>query len=363
MAGETQRVVGLMSGTSMDGIDAAVIDTDGTRVTWHGPARTVPYDDDLRARVVAALEAPDDTHKVLEADLTDANAAAVEGLLAAHPEIGQVDLVGYHGQTIVHRPEQAMTRQLGDGVRLAARLGIDVVDRFRHGDMVAGGQGAPLASLYHQALAADLARPLVVLNMGGVGNATWLGAGDAILAFDTGPANAPTDDWVAAHGRGLFDEGGALAAAGTADLARVTAWMRNPYFDLAPPKSLDRGDFGTLTVGEMSLEDGAATLTAFSAYSAAAAARHFPAPARRWLVTGGGRHNPTLMAMIGDQVGVPVEPVEAVRWRGDALEAEAFAFLALRCVRGLPLTVPGTTGCAAPTLGGVFHRSPTFTTR
>ena len=352
------RVIGLMSGTSMDGIDAAVIDTDGVGVAGTGPAKTVAYGDDLRARVEAALDAPDEAYADLARELTDANAAAVEGLLADNPDIGDVDLVGYHGQTIVHRPDQGMTRQLGDGVRLAARLGIDVVDGFRHGDMAVGGQGAPLAPLYHQALAADLARPLAVLNLGGVGNVTWLGAGDAILAFDTGPANALTDDWVAAHGRGPFDDGGRLAAAGRADGGRVDGWLRDPYFDAAPPKSLDRRDFGGLAVGDMSLEDGAATLTAFAAKAAAAAARHFPAPAGRWLVTGGGRHNPTLMALIAGELGVPVDPVEAVGWRGDTLEAEAFGFLAVRCVRGLPLTVPGTTGCPAPALGGVLHRAP-----
>ena len=354
------RAIGLMSGTSMDGIDVAVIDTDGHRVSWHGPTLTVAYVDELRHRVVAALDRPDDAHDALQRDLTDGNGQAVERLRADNPALGDIDVVGYHGQTIVHRPDHGMTRQLGDGVRLAARLGIDTVDRFRHGDMAAGGQGAPLAPLYHQALAADLPRPLAVLNLGGVGNVTWLGADNAILAFDTGPANGLLDDWVAAHGQGLFDDGGRLAAAGTADRDRVAAWLADPYFRLAPPKSLDRRDFAGLAPGEMSLADGAATLTAFTAAAVAAAADHFPAPVTRWLATGGGRHNPTLMAAIANAVGAAVDPVEAVGWRGDVLEAEAFAFLAVRCVRGLPLTVPGTTGCALPTLGGVFHRAPRF---
>ncbi len=349
------RGIGLISGTSMDGIDVAAIDTDGETVTWHGPAMTVPYAPALRRQVADALMSPDDDHLALERALTDANGDAVEGLLATHPDIGEVAIVGYHGQTIVHRPDQGFTRQLGDGGRLAQRLGIDVVNRLRDGDMAAGGEGAPLASLYHRALAQDLERPLAVLNLGGVGNVTWLGHGEAILAFDTGPANALIDDWVAAHGAGAFDDGGSLAAQGRADMARVTEWLEHPYFGEPPPKSLDRQAFPGLTVGDMALADGAATLASFTAASVAAAEGHFAEPATRWLVTGGGRHNPHLMGLIGDLVTGTVEPVEAAGWRGDALEAEAFAFLAVRSLRGLPLTVPGTTGCRAPAMGGVLH--------
>lgn len=354
--GGSVRAIGLMSGTAMDGIDVAVIDTDGETVGWHGPARTVAYEAGLRRRLAAALARPDDDHGGLERDLTDANGAAVEGLRADYPEIADVAVVGYHGQTIVHRPAQAFTRQLGDGARLAASLGVDVVNRLRDGDMAAGGEGAPLAPLYHRALAGDVPRPLAVLNLGGVGNVTWLGAGEAIIAFDTGPANGLIDDWVAAHGAGACDDGGRLAAQGTADMARVAGWLAQPYFDQAPPKSLDRQAFAGLSKGEMGLADGAATLTAFTAGSVAVAARHFPAPVTRWLVTGGGRHNPCLMAMIATAVGGQVAPVEAAGWRGDFVEAEAFGFLAVRSLRGLPLTVPGTTGCRAPATGGVRWR-------
>jgi anhydro-N-acetylmuramic acid kinase len=230
-----------------------------------------------------------------------------------------------------------------------------VVNDFRGADVAAGGQGAPLAPVYHAALAADLPKPLAVLNLGGVGNVTWIGPEGALLAFDTGPANAPIDDWVRRQTGASRDDDGALAGSGKIDAARVQAALAHPYLAAAPPKSLDRDDFTWKLADGLSPADGAATLTAISAAMVAAARRHLAAAPTRWLVTGGGRHNRTFMATLKSALGVPVDPVEAVGWRGDALEAEAFAFMAVRHRLGLPISFSGTTGAPRPLPGGRLH--------
>ncbi len=265
-----------------------------------------------------------------------------------------IDIIGFHGHTILHRPEIRQTWQIGDGALLAALAGIDVVDDFRSADVAAGGQGAPLAPLYHAALAAPLPKPLAVLNIGGVANVTWLGDG-GMLAFDTGPGNALIDDWVRRCGQGEMDQGGRLARAGRIDNSALAELLANSYFAQRPPKSLDRDDFTLPEAPGWSTEDGAATLTAFTARSVAKAQEYLPQAPGQWLVCGGGRHNPVLMQALGDVLSAPVVPVEAVDWRGDFLEAEAFAYLALRHLDGLPLSLPTTTGVPAPMTGGRFN--------
>jgi anhydro-N-acetylmuramic acid kinase len=268
-------------------------------------------------------------------------------------------VIGFHGHTILHRPQEGRTWQIGDGALLAAETGIDVVADLRGNDVALGGEGAPLVPLFQAALAADLPRPLAVVNIGGVANVAWIGPGEgAVLAFDTGPGNALINDWVEQRGHEPLDRDGALALAGRVDEALLARLLDHPYFDRRPPKSLDRDDFSAAPVAGLSLEDGAATLTAFTAGAIARAAEHFAAPVRRWLVTGGGRHNPTLMATLAARVEAPVQPVEAVGWQGDALEAQAFAYLALRSLAGLPLTLPTTTGVSRPASGGRLHRAP-----
>ena len=267
-------------------------------------------------------------------------------------------MVGFHGHTILHCPAERRTWQIGDGALLAYRLGLDVVADFRSADVAAGGEGAPLAPLFHAALAATLPKPLAVLNIGGVANVTWIGGPEEILAFDTGPGNALIDDWVRRHTGAAADLDGAFARAGAVSAAHVENFLASPYFDRLPPKSLDRDDFrGTLPTG-LSLEDGAATLTEMTAAAVAAGTRHFPAPAEQWLVTGGGRHNPALMEALGRRLNVTVKPVEAVGWHGDALEAQAFAYLAVRSLEGLPLSLPSTTGVPEPTCGGRLFKAP-----
>jgi anhydro-N-acetylmuramic acid kinase len=355
--GRRYRAIGLMSGTSLDGIDAAIVETDGRTVLATGPALTVPYEPAFRERLRAVLGGAGAVDAVAR-DLTLAHAEAVGALLARH-DAGAVDVIGFHGHTVLHRPREGRTWQIGDGARLAALTGIDVVADFRSADVAAGGEGAPLAPLYHRARAQALARPVAILNVGGVANVTWIGAGeDDILAFDTGPGNALIDDWMRQHAGCAVDEGGALAGSGRVDAATLERFLADPYFRRPPPKSLDRDDFAGLRPEGLSPADGAATLTAMTAAAIAAAVSYFPAPAQRWLVTGGGRHNATLMAMLAARLGVPVAPVEAAGWDGDALEAQAFAYLAVRSLERLPLSLPGTTGARAPTTGGVLHPAP-----
>jgi anhydro-N-acetylmuramic acid kinase len=356
--GSRLQAVGLMSGTSLDGVDAALIETDGERIFATGPSLTIPYPDDLRAALAAIaadpVRAEHDALPDLVRAVTEANAAAIMALLARSPGQARPGVVGFHGQTVLHRPQRRFTRQLGDGALLARLTGVDVVDGFRLADVAAGGQGAPLAPLYHAALAAELAQPLAVLNIGGVANVTYID-GERLLAFDTGPGNALIDDWVGRHHGARCDEGGRIAAAGRIDAARLATLLDHAYFSSPAPKSLDRNQFSPAPVAGLSPADGAATLTAFTAQSVARSLPLLPARPRRWLVTGGGRHNPTLMAMLETALAVPVEPVERVGWDGDALEAQAFAHLAVRSLYGLPLSLPGTTGVPRPMTGGVHH--------
>ena len=351
-----QTVIGLMSGTSMDGIDAALVRTDGVDRVEPLAFLATPYGDGFRARLRACLGGKGDIADV-ERDLTEAHAAAVLRLLAeAGVPAGSVDLIGFHGHTILHAPEERRTWQIGNGALLAQRTGIAVVDDFRTADVASGGQGAPLASLYHRAMASGLPKPLAVLNLGGVGNVTWIGDGeDDVIACDTGPANALVDDWVLAKTGARYDEGGRLARSGRVHALALTELLDNPYFDRPAPKSLDRDAFDPAPVRDLSPEDGAATLTAFTAFSVERVLPHLPAPPLRWLVTGGGRHNATLKEMLADRLRAPVEAVESVGWDGDALEAQAFAYLAVRSRLGLPLSLPTTTGVSTPVTGGRYH--------
>lgn len=355
-AKDTYTAIGLMSGTSMDGVDAAVVVTDGRDRVEAGQALTIPYDDAFRARLRAAIQGTGDMDAV-ELEITDRHRDAVRTLMErAGLSAEQVDIVGFHGHTVLHEPEVGRTRQIGHSQRLADHLGIDVVGDLRLADMAAGGQGAPVAPVFHRALAGPEARPVVVLNMGGVANVTWLGTGETdLLGFDTGPGNAPIDDWCWRTIGTLYDEDGALAKAGKVDKARLARLLADPYFDRKPPKSLDRDAFHERVaeaVDGLSPEDGAATLVAFSAETIAGSARWFPQPASRWIATGGGRHNPALMAAIAEAVEGEVVDADDLGWDGDALEAQAFAYLAVRSILGLDITFPGTTGVAEPRTGG-----------
>jgi anhydro-N-acetylmuramic acid kinase len=344
-----------MSGTSMDGIDVAAIESDGEGYVVTGPALTIPYPADFRERLRGVLGGVGAVAAV-EEELTRLHAAAIGAFREHHPET-QFALIGFHGHTILHEPENRHTWQIGDGALLARLTGCDVICDFRSADVAAGGEGAPLAPLYHAALASSLAKPLAVLNLGGVGNVTWIGADGDILAFDTGPGNAMLDDWVSRHTGQSADIGGALARSGTASASHVAAFLTAPYFARRPPKSLDRDAFTGFMPHDLGAADGAATLTEMTAAAVAAACAHFPSRARELLVTGGGWHNPVMMAALARLLGVPVRPVEAVGWDGEALEAQAFAYLAIRSLRGLPLSLPTTTGAPRPMTGGRLFKA------
>jgi anhydro-N-acetylmuramic acid kinase len=358
--GSTEMIaLGLMSGTSLDGIDAALLVTDGRGKIVPGHFMTVPYDARLRERIRSILGGEGAVAEI-EQEVTEAHISVVRELLsAAALEPEDVGVIGFHGHTILHDPEQGRTWQIGDGGRLARESGIDVVCDMRANDVAHGGEGAPLAPLYHAALCHPIEqRPLAVLNIGGVANLTWIGEGEAdIIAFDTGPGGALLDDWVVAMTGGAFDRDGVLARAGHVRAHALERLLDNPWFDRAPPKSLDRDDFGTGPVLGLDAADGAATLVAFTCDAVARSVDHLPSPPARWLVTGGGRHNPAIMEELAKRLDGLVEPVEAVGWNGDMLEAQAFAYLAARCLEGLPLTLPTTTGVSKPLSGGVICRA------
>ncbi len=352
-----------MSGTSLDGVDAALLHTDGERVMAFGDTHYRAYAPEEREVLRAALGCWPGDPGVTE---------AAEVVEMAHAEClahltDQAEIVGFHGQTLAHDPRGRGTHQAGDGDVLAAVLGLPVVWDFRSSDVELGGQGAPLAPFYHFALARwmELDAPVAFLNLGGVGNVTWADPrktrpeeAGALLAFDTGPANAPVDDLMQARRGTPRDEGGALAAEGVPDEAVLAAFLDHPYFYRMPPKSLDRNDFAQLAtmVADLDDADAAATLTAACAASVARGAEHFPAPPEVMLVSGGGRHNATLMAMLSERMSCPVVAIEETGLDGDMIEAQAFAHLAVRVLRGLPTSCATTTGVAAAVGGGRISR-------
>lgn len=354
---EAVWAIGLMSGTSMDGVDAALIKTDGERVLEFGANVSTEYEPEFRdefRKYLGKTEAPD--HIV--DSFTKINASAVEQVFRKSGiRREDIRVVGFHGQTLFHDAPAGVTVQVGNGSLLAELTGFDVVEDFRSADVAAGGEGAPFAPLYHRALAGDLEKPVVVLNMGGVSNVTYLGK-DQILAFDTGPASALLDDWVLTQTGQAYDEDGKIARQGVVSQTDLETWLAHPYFNKIPPKSLDRDDFSKFNVDHLSLEDGAATLTAFTIQSVLKALEVMPSKPIRWLVTGGGRHNSYFLELLRKELACAVDPVEAVGWNGDELEAEAFGFLAVRHLRGLPLSIPETTGVSQPMKGGRLCPKP-----
>lgn len=361
--------VGLMTGTVLDGnIDVAILRTDGERVTEFGPYTLAPYPQSIRDLLEQTLaeariwnfEGPEPAiFAEAEAALTRAQSAAVLAHVEASGlQMSDIGIVGFHGQSVLHRAPQpgriGATRQLGDGALMSQLLGTRVAYDFRSADVRAGGQGAPLAAIYHQALLRGLGTggDTAVLNLGGVGNVTFWDGADTLVAFDTGPANAPLNDFMKARGLGDMDRDGALARTGTVDEARLETLLQHPYLSVPPPKSLDRFDFTAAMADGLDPATGAATLTAFTAAAVGKGLDLLPTRPTRLVVCGGGRHNPLIMELLATRAGVEAVPAEAVGWRGDAIEAECFAFLAVRVLRGLPISFPTTTGAPHPLTGG-----------
>ena len=376
MNSASQWAVGLMTGTVLDGnIDVALLKTDGQTIEACGPYTLARYQDAtvelLHQCQHQALQWQFDgpepaVFRQAEDRLTREQASAINQLLDAHDLVpGDIRVVGFHGQTVLHRPplpeRVGMTRQLGDGALMAQLLGIDVVDDFRSADMLAGGQGAPLSAIYHSALLeqTDSSGTSAVLNLGGVANLTWSNGADTLVAFDTGPANAPLNDFVKQSGYADYDVDGRLAAAGTVDEQQLAALLEHRFLSAPYPKSLDRFDFSWRMAEGYDLEAGAALLTAFSAAAVGRALDLLPQRPERLIVCGGGRHNPTLMRELCKRTAAKVVPAEAVGWRGDAMEAECFAYLAMRKLKSWPSSFPGTTGVSSPVCAGNIHPANT----
>lgn len=354
-----QRVIGLMSGTSLDGVDAAELLTDGTRILEFGPSHYRPYSSAERETLMGVLgNWPGDT------DLSAANDILISAHLDALEPFDKPDLIGFHGQTLAHDPRGRGTHQLGDGETLAEKTGTPVVWDFRTNDVSLGGEGAPLAPFFHHACAqwAKLTNPMCFLNLGGVGNISWVDptidtpqSHDALLAFDTGPANAPINDLMQQRRGKPFDKDGHLARQGTVETGALELFLQETYFSRIPPKSLDRNDFSIMMdlVRELGDADAAATMTAMCAAAVMQAMQHVPSPPRATYVCGGGRKNPVLMEMLENALDMPVTTVEDIGLDGDMLEAQAFAYLAARVAQGLPTSSPTTTGVQAAVGGGI----------
>ena len=370
----TYRAIGLMSGTSMDGIDVALIETDGETVSRFGPSATQTYRPNEEALLRAAVEAARglDDRNARPGILADAermvtllHADAVRTFLEAHRiDPSSIDVIGFHGQTVLHRPGDRLTVQIGDGAELANETGIPVVYDLRAADVAAGGQGAPLVPVYHRALASALRRPhpIAVLNIGGVANVTYINGIPDPYACDTGPGNALIDDFMRSRTGAVRDDNGEAAARGRVDEAAVAAVLAHSFFALKPPKSLDRNAFREwvterASLAEKIVEDGAATLAAITAATIATIVPHLPEAPKSWIVCGGGASNPTLMRMLSERLApASVETASAAGWDADAIEAQAFAFMAVRYLRGLPITFPTTTGAPRPMTGGVLAK-------
>lgn len=365
--------LGLMSGTSMDGIDIAMLRTDGESAIEMGPALFVPYEAAFRKRLEAGLETakaivgrddrPGDL-AALEREITTRHAEAVaKFLLDVVPEWQKPELIGFHGQTVLHRPGQGVTVQLGDGALLARETGASVVYDMRAKDMTHGGQGAPLVPAYHAALARsrpDLFEgrfPVVFVNIGGISNITYVPESGDPVAFDSGPGNALIDQWVQREGGVPYDDGGRIASEGGVVMVVVERYLSKPFFDKPGPKSLDRLDFTLDEAAGLELSDGARTLAAVSADAILKSADHLPEPPKLWILCGGGRKNPHIVNDLrkgAEKAGAEVMLMEDAGWNGDFTEAEAWAYLAVRNSKGLPLTFPTTTGCREPVSGGVL---------
>jgi len=357
----------MMSGTSLDGVDVALIETDGKRIASIGPSGYRPYSDKERGILRQALSEAvglsqrDARPGILgeaERTVTLAHAEAV-ATFTAQQNIARedIDIVGFHGQTVLHRPAQRLTVQIGDAAALAKAIHIPVMHDFRAADVAAGGQGAPFVPVYHRALAQSLERegPIALVNIGGVSNITYIDGTEALIACDTGPGNALLDDFMFRVMDQRFDCEGRVAAQGIVDEAWVQRSLQHPFFALPPPKSLDRNDFASLKLPEIVPADGAATLTAFTAASIARIVPLLPKPPRSWIVVGGGARNLTMLRMLRDRLApATVESGDALGWPADAIEAQAFGFLAARGLKGLPLSYPTTTGVPIPMTGGIM---------
>ena len=362
--------IGLMSGTSLDGIDAALIKSDGVNVMHYGIPLSRPYDRHehgiLKITLSEARCEGQPTNKNTNINetskmITDLHIEVVKTLLRQNDLSPiDIDVIGFHGQTLLHNPGEGWSWQIGDGNQLSKELGIQVVSDFRKYDVSNGGQGAPLVPVYHKAVFSGrgVKYPIGLINFGGVANVTWIGSDktDDLIAFDTGPANALLDDWVRRNTDYIYDKDGIFSQHGTIHQGLIEKWINNDYFKQPPPKSLDRDYFNVDEVNSLSLEDGAATLAGFSVACLKEAINIYPKKVNNWYVSGGGAHNPTIMTMLNEVLGENVKTLNTIGLDGDYIEAEAFGYMAVRRLYDLPITFPGTTGISSPSTGGVISK-------
>jgi anhydro-N-acetylmuramic acid kinase len=355
--------VGLMSGTSMDGIDVALIQTDGDKAITLGPNLFVPYAPEFQEKIQSILGVTEKTETIaeIEREMTILHGEAIEALLKKSDlSKDDIDVVGFHGHTILHQSPKkypkGRTWQIGDSHLLFNLTGLSVIGNLRENDVIHGGEGAPLVPVFQQALCAGLEKPLAILNIGGIANITWIDCDD-LMAFDTGPGNALIDNWVYQHTEQRYDKGGEIAKNGVIDNVLLEKWLQHSYFSITPPKSLDRLDFNFSPQG-ISLENGAATLTAFTVETIMEGLKYLPQKPKTIFVAGGGRQNQTMMALLKKRCDpIPVEAIDGLGWSSDFLEAQAFGYLAKRSLLNLPITFPKTTGVPFPLTGGILYRS------
>ena len=341
---KTRWHIGLMTGTVLDGnIDVAFLRTDGKIIEEFGHYNLLPYDEEVKGLLIKAINeaqiwdfnGPEPAiFSKTEAALTNSQTVAVQRCIKLSGiDENEIEAVGFHGQTVLHRApnksSKGKTRQLGDGQTMANKLGIPVVYDFRTNDISEGGQGAPLCPIYHATLLKKIGATstTAILNLGGLGNLSCYSEKYDLIAFDTGPANAPVNDWIKSFNLGQMDIGGEIAARGKVDDFKLTEILNDPYFEVSFPKSLDRFDFSYKIAKGMSLEDGAAILTALVGASVGKALDLLPIRPTRLIVSGGGRKNQTMMQEISSRANIKVQTADKYNWRGDAIEAECFACL------------------------------------
>jgi anhydro-N-acetylmuramic acid kinase len=345
-----------MSGTSADGADVALIATDGENAIEFFGGLTLPYERELRARLLEASQhdVPLTELARVERDITLHHADAVAQYVKMMPQESEgVDLIGFHGHTVRHITSELICWQIGNPWLLAERTGMRVVSDFRRHDIAVGGQGAPLVAMFHRALFTHEPRPTVILNLGGVANITWLGQNEEVVAGDTGPGCGLIDEWIEEMAGLSHDKDGEIAKRGRVDQSIVEAALATPFFSKPLPRSADRFDFDHVDVSGLSVEDGAATLCAVTVQAIVRAVRTMPGQPEVLWVTGGGVHNPVIMRMLSENFP-RVRNVREMNLNPDTLEAECFAWLAMRHTKGFPLTIPETTGCSRAVCGGTI---------
>lgn len=358
---KTLTALGLMSGTSMDGVDVALIKTDGLDFLEILGGFFWPYASKTREFLQRIVQGDFSQQAIVEDQVTKEHISAIKAFLREQKIDVNIDVIGFHGHTVLHQPSEKQSIQIGNTKLLIDAFGIDVVDHFRQADIQAGGQGAPLAPLYHKLITQGRDHPVAIVNIGGISNVTWVGQdAEQITAFDTGPGNVLLDEWVKKHNKGHYDKDGEAGFKGKVDLDQLQKLLDHPYYKISPPKSLDRYDFSDIDLSSLSFEDGAATLAALTAHSIEKSRHFFPQEIKSWVITGGGRHNLFLIEQLKKCSNIPVQLIDELGYNGDMIEAQAFAYLAVRSLKGMALTLPQTTGVSEPMTGGQYHMASTL---